>query len=94
MANKKKQVERVPLIFSFTHSGLCSRGSIKAEDLAYYLKNKDKLQKPLKRKDYVDAFEQIEEAIKNDGGDGDPAPNTDDSIVRPFSFGIIIGNNF
>lgn len=52
---------------------------IKVEDLFYYLKNKDKFQKPLKRKDYVDAFEQIEDAIKEDGGDGDTSVDGDDS---------------
>lgn len=58
----------------------CCSGNIKIEDLFYYLKNKEKCQKPLKRKDYLDAFEQIEAAIKKDGGDGDSSPNVDDSI--------------
>lgn len=55
-------------------------GNIKVEDIFYYLKNKEKFQKPLKRKDYLDAFQQIEEAIKKDGGDGDQTPNAEDSI--------------
>lgn len=58
------------------------RGSIKVEDLFYYLKNKEKFQKPLKRKDYVDAFEQIEKAIEKDGGDGDLSQDADDSTVN------------
>lgn len=33
----------------------------------------------MKRKDYVDAFEQIEEAIKEDGGDGDTSMDSEDS---------------
>lgn len=32
----------------------------------------------MKRKDYVDAFEQIEEAIKEEGGDGDPSLDGED----------------
>ncbi|KAJ8923989.1 hypothetical protein NQ315_006765 [Exocentrus adspersus] len=51
--------------------GTGETGIIKSEDLCYYLKNKDKFQRSLKRKDYVDAFEQIERAIREDGGDGD-----------------------
>ncbi|KAJ8941655.1 hypothetical protein NQ314_010300 [Rhamnusium bicolor] len=61
--------------------GTGETGVIKLEDLSYYLKNKEKFQKPLKRKDYVDAFEQIEEAIKEDGGDGDPLPDANDSVL-------------
>lgn len=52
------------------------------EDIFYFLKHKEKFQKPLKRKDYLDAFEQIQEAIKNDGGDGDQSPNVDDSTIN------------
>ncbi|XP_018575965.1 PC4 and SFRS1-interacting protein isoform X2 [Anoplophora glabripennis] len=59
--------------------GTGETGVIKVEDLFYYLRNKDKFQKPLKRKDYVDAFEQIEEAIKEDGGDGDTSVDGDNS---------------
>lgn len=63
------------------------------EDLFYYLRNKTKFQKPLKRKDYIDAFEQIEEAIKKDGGDGDSEENANDVVTESdvmFYF-IIVG---
>lgn len=66
--------------FNVEFYGTGETGSIKSEDLFYYLKNKEKFQKPLKRKDYIDAFEQIEEAVKEDGGDGDESPNSNDSI--------------
>ncbi|XP_056648468.1 PC4 and SFRS1-interacting protein-like [Diorhabda sublineata] len=58
--------------------GTGETGSIKSEDLFYYLKNKEKFQKPLKRKDYIDAFEQINEACKIDGGDGDDSSDKND----------------
>ncbi|CAH0550181.1 unnamed protein product [Brassicogethes aeneus] len=51
-------------------------GTIKAEDLFYFIKSKNTLKKVLKRKDYNDAMAEIEEAIKNDGGDGES--NSDD----------------
>lgn len=69
------------LLFSSEVIGLYFRGNIKGEDLSYYLKNKDKHYKPQKRKDYENAFEQIEEAIKKDGGDGDSSPDIEDSNV-------------
>ncbi|CAH1168798.1 unnamed protein product [Phyllotreta striolata] len=62
--------------FNVEFYGTGETGSIKKEDLFYFLKYKEKLQKPLKRKDYIDAFEQINEAIENDGGDGDESTNT------------------
>ncbi|VEN61325.1 unnamed protein product, partial [Callosobruchus maculatus] len=52
--------------------GTGETGVIKEGDLYYYTKNKEKFHKPLKRKDYTDAFTEIEEAIKKAGGDGDP----------------------
>ncbi|CAH1987517.1 unnamed protein product [Acanthoscelides obtectus] len=52
--------------------GTGETGVVKDSDLFYYTKNKDKFQKPLKRKDYIDAFTEIEEAIEKAGGDGDP----------------------
>nr|CAI5861204.1 unnamed protein product [Callosobruchus analis] len=58
--------------------GTGETGVIKEGDLFYYIKNKEKFQKPLKRKDYTDAFTEIEEAIKKAGGDGDPG---NDSVV-------------
>ncbi|XP_023025077.2 JIL-1 anchoring and stabilizing protein [Leptinotarsa decemlineata] len=66
--------------FNVEFYGTKETGVIKIEDLSYYTKNKEKFQKPLKRKDYVDAFEQIEAAILEDGGDGDENPDTNDSI--------------
>lgn len=62
--------------------GTGETGAIKSEDLFYYLKNKEKFQKPLKRKDYIDAFEQINEACKNDGGDGDDSPDKNDESLN------------
>ncbi|CAH1116548.1 unnamed protein product [Phaedon cochleariae] len=59
--------------------GTGETGVIKIEDLFYFKKNKQKFQRPLKRKDYLDAFDQIEEAIAEDGGDGDETPNVNDS---------------
>ncbi|KAI4467843.1 pwwp domain [Holotrichia oblita] len=49
---------------------LCFSGSIKAEDLFYYVKHKDQFYRNLKRKDYQEAVEQIEAEIKDIGTDG------------------------
>ncbi|KAG5896441.1 hypothetical protein JTB14_022520 [Gonioctena quinquepunctata] len=67
--------------FNVEFYGTKEIGVIKSEDLFYYTKNKERFQKPLKRKDYLDAFEEIEVAIKNDGTDGDGSPEVNDSIV-------------
>lgn len=47
-------------------------GQIKKEDLFYYNRNKNKLLKPSKRKDFNDSVAEIEEAILEAGTDGDP----------------------
>ncbi|XP_019881907.2 lens epithelium-derived growth factor isoform X2 [Aethina tumida] len=54
-------------------------GSIKPEDLFYFNKHKATMKKTLKRKEYNDAFMEIEEAILKAGGDGSEAVegNTD-----------------
>ncbi|KAI4467950.1 hepatoma-derived growth factor-related [Holotrichia oblita] len=50
--------------------GTKETGSIKAEDLFYYVKHKDQFYRNLKRKDYQEAVEQIEAEIKDIGTDG------------------------
>ncbi|GJQ79151.1 hypothetical protein Trydic_g5403 [Trypoxylus dichotomus] len=53
-------------------------GSIKVEDLFYYLKHKDQFYRNLKRKDYQEAVEQIEAEIQESGTDGN---NDEDSEI-------------
>lgn len=69
-------------IFVFTFF----RGLVKPDDMLYYLKNKKKLLKNNKRKDYTDAVAEIEEAIsKNNGFDGESYIddiNENDDIVN------------
>ncbi|KRT78796.1 hypothetical protein AMK59_6662 [Oryctes borbonicus] len=60
--------------------GTKETGSIKVEDLFYYLKHKDQFYRNLKRKDYQEAVEQIEAEIKESGTDGN---NDDDSETDP-----------
>lgn len=57
------------------------RGTIKVEDIFYYLKHKEQFVKSLKRKDYNDAIEEIEKEIKKDGSDGD---GLEDSVSIDF----------
>lgn len=45
-------------------------GTVKDDSLFYYIMHKKKFIKSLKRKDYVDAIEEIEADIRNDGTDG------------------------
>ena len=40
------------------------------DDLFYYLQNKDRFSKTLRRKDYRDAIDQIEAEIRETGSDG------------------------
>lgn len=40
------------------------------DDLFYYLQNKDRFSKTLRRKDYRDAVDEIEAEIKESGSDG------------------------
>lgn len=47
-------------------------GQINSDGLFYYTRNKAKLLKPSKRKDFNDSVKQIEEAIEEAGTDGDP----------------------
>ncbi|XP_066154172.1 uncharacterized protein Jasper isoform X2 [Euwallacea fornicatus] len=56
-------------------------GTIKPEDLSYYSKYKNSyVKKYVKRLGYEDAVKQIEEAIENEGGDGNPAADEDESV--------------
>ncbi|XP_018325064.1 hepatoma-derived growth factor-related protein 2 [Agrilus planipennis] len=59
--------------------GTGETGTIKIEDLFYYLKHKDQFSKSLRRKDYNEAIEEIENAIKEDGTDGS-SENQNESI--------------
>lgn len=59
-----------------------SSGSIKVEDLFYYLKHKEQFCRNLKRKDYQEAVEQIEAEIKETGTDGNNDDETDTSVMR------------
>ncbi|XP_066257559.1 PC4 and SFRS1-interacting protein [Euwallacea similis] len=61
--------------------GTKETGTIKPEDLSYYSKYKNSyVKKYLKRLGYEDAVKQIEEAIENEGGDGNPVPDEDESV--------------
>lgn len=64
---------------SFFTFVLCS-GVVKGENITYYLKNKDSILKPNKRKDYNEAIEEIEAEIKIDGTDGSDANANDESV--------------
>lgn len=48
-------------------------GVVKAEDLFGYIEHKAQYTKPLKRKDYNEALDQIEAAIKEESGNSTPA---------------------
>ncbi|XP_017781899.1 PREDICTED: PC4 and SFRS1-interacting protein [Nicrophorus vespilloides] len=58
--------------------GTNETGSLKPEDIFYYLKHKEKFAKNPKRKDYKDAVDQIEVDIEAAGTDGDNESNTTD----------------
>ncbi|XP_022921318.2 hepatoma-derived growth factor-related protein 2 [Onthophagus taurus] len=58
--------------------GTGEKGMIKVEDLFYYLKHKEQFCKNLKRKDYIEAVEQIEAEIKESGTDGNSKGNEED----------------
>lgn len=53
-------------------------GTIKVEDLFHYMQHKEQFNKPLKRKDFRDAIEEIERDIQNGNTDGG---TVDDSNV-------------
>ncbi|CAG9829129.1 unnamed protein product [Diabrotica balteata] len=79
--------------FNVLFYGTGETGCISSDHLFYYLKNKKKFQKPLKSKDYIAAFKEIEEAIENDGGDGDESPNKNDSLAADVSLNTSTANN-
>lgn len=63
-------------------------GSIKVEDLFYYVKHKDQFYRNLKRKDYQEAVEQIEAEIKDAGTDGNNDEDVDTEASVIFSLTI------
>ncbi|XP_028135232.1 hepatoma-derived growth factor-related protein 2 [Diabrotica virgifera virgifera] len=79
--------------FNVLFYGTGETGCISSEHLFYYLKNKKKFQKPLKRQDYIAAFKEIEDAIKKDGGDGDESPDKNDSLAADVSLDTSTANN-
>lgn len=60
-------------------------GSIKAEDIFYYLQYKDQfLKKSTNRKYFTEAVEEIEQEIKTTGTDGNDEDVISDSIVSHY----------
>ncbi|XP_044760962.1 uncharacterized protein LOC123318415 [Coccinella septempunctata] len=75
--------------------GTGETGQIKSEDLFYYTRNKGKLLKPSKRKDFNDSIKEIEEAISEAGTDGDPnyGMESNDSILSDSSVVVDSGSS-